>query len=320
VIEPQATTPDTEAAVPFWNKRHDDAPPAATERPAGVSRREWQEHLRDPSAPLSDPVPGLAEHAASAGWRAAASAALDESGADFAHDMLKKLNGLATTMDPHTTAGGGPNRYADSYAGAVDGRDFVLANVSFSVSHFRGGEQPLAGSLCSIKLGTLLPLALVNPRRCEPFFRALMKPVKLGRDDFDRQFDVRSGHPDYALALVSPMADLILQRDDWAFLLDFASLVSLSATPFRTVDDVTARVMLMSRLVSLIPEAVVSTYQVAVPRPAQEQSVELSPADQERGRRIVDALPPDQRRALIGRMRTEGPETVLRELLDQHGP
>lgn len=303
--------------MPFWNKRQDDAPADAARRPAGVSRRDWQEHLRDPSAPLSDPVPGLADHAASAGWRAASAPALEESGADFAHDMLKKLNGIATTMDPQTTAGGGPNRYADAYTGAVDGRDFVVANVSFSVSHAHGGERPLAGSLCSIRLGALLPLAFVNPRRCEPFFRALMKPVKLGREDFDRRYEVRSGHPDYALALLSPMADLILQRDDWAFLLDFASLVSLSATPFQTVDDVTGRVTLMSRLVSLIPEAVVSTHRVAVPPPAQD--VELSAADQERGRRIVEALPPDRRRALIGRMRTEGAESVIRELLDERG-
>jgi len=238
---------------------------------------------------------------------------LDQSAASFAHDMVKKLHGVPSSVD-FTPVGGGPNRYADSFSGQVDGRDFVFGNVSFTVSHVHGGERPVAGAFCSVKLGFLLPLVLINPRSCEAHMRAMTTRVKVGREDFDKRFEVRSGHVDYAVALLSAIADEILRRDDWSFFLEFRELISLAAAPFSTVDEITDRLAVMSRLVSMIPARVRSAYEVKVPR-LQPGAQELSPEDQQRARQIIDAMPADERRALIARMRSEGPEGVIRELL-----
>jgi hypothetical protein len=274
--------------------------------------------LRDPSIPLTDPVAGLSEYARSAGWAAPLAPPLDQSALGFAHDMLMKLHGVSWQGDPNIEPGGGPNRYADTFTGEVDGRKFVVSNVSFTWSFFHGGEHPVAGALCGMTLGFLLPLVFVSPRHREPHMRAMTKPVRLGRADFDDRFEVRSGHEEYAVALIGPMADEMMLRDDWAFVLEFGSLISLAAVPFESVDEVKERLRVMSTLVSLIPDSVRRTYEVKV-MGQEAEPVELSPEDQQRARQLMQAMPEDQRRALMARMRSEGPEPVVRELLDGDG-
>ena len=156
--------------------------------------------------------------------------AFDVSVTTFVHDMLKHLYGVPD-MVAFTPVGGGPNRYADSFRGQSDGHDFVVTNVSFTVSHRRGGEQPLVGSVCVMGIGSLLPLALVQPRNCEPFMRAMTKEVQLGSADFEQRFHARSGHADYAIELLTPMIDDLVRREDWALYLEFANLVSLPPRP-----------------------------------------------------------------------------------------
>jgi hypothetical protein len=247
---------------------------------------------------------------------------LDNSALDFAHDMLMKLHGVSWQGDPNSDPGGSPSRYADTFRGEVNGREIVLSNVSFTWSFLHGGEHPVAGGLCSMKLGFLLPLVLVSPRSCEPHMRAMTKVVKVGQTAFDARFEVRSGHPDYAVALVTPMADEILTRDDWAFFLEFGTFVSLAAAPFATLDEVTRRVEAMARLVALIPAPVRDAYEVKVgfqSATSEDLSTNdhpgLSAEDQQRARQLLQAMPPEQRSALVARMRTEGPEAVIRELL-----
>jgi hypothetical protein len=300
--------------VPFGLNRRREHESIAAQRPPGVSRGQWQQQLRDSATPLTDPVPGLADYGRSAGWSAPSVPPLDDSALGFAHDMLMKLEGVVWQADPNTDPGGGPSRYADTYTGTVDGREFVVSNVSYTWSFLHGGEHPVAGALCSIKLDCVLPLLFVNPRGCQPHMRAMTKPVKLGRADFDHTFEVRSGHVDYAASLLTPMADEILVRDDWALFLEFANLVSITARPFRTVDEVIDRISAMSRIVGLIPASVRDAYQVNLP-PQRPDAVELSEDDRRRARQIIETLPADQRRALVGRMRAEGPDAVVRELL-----
>ncbi len=301
--------------MPFGFRRRAKTGPAALVRPVGVGRGAWQQHLRDPAAPLTEAVPGLSEYAASAGWTVVSGQPpLDDFEATFAHDALLALHGVHRDLDPRSAPGGGPNRYADTVTGTADDREFLLSNVSFTWSFLHGGEHPVAGSVCALKLGFLLPLLLVNPAGTEPFMRAMTKPVKVGRSDVDARFSMRSGHADYAAELLNAFADALVATENCSFLLEFGSLVSLSSSPFETVEQMRDRLLLMSRLASMIPVAVRSKYEVKVPV-AQPGSEPLPPQDQERARRIVDALPADERRQLIARMRSEGPDAVISELL-----
>ena len=261
-------------------------------------------------------VVGLPVHAAAAGWEGPlGDPGFDQSTRDYLHRMLEYLSGIRDSVDPASTQGGAGNTYADAYRVTIEDRDVVVANLSFTVSHLHGGERLLAGSVGVAPLGCILPLVLVNPRSSDPYMRAMTKPVKLGRDDFDRHFEVRSGHPEYAQQLLGPMADVLLTRDDWAFYLEFARLVSISAAPFQTVDEVTQRVATLGSLVSLIPASVREQYELKLPPMSPPAAAELSATDRQRAQAMMDAMTPDQRRATVARMRTEGPEAVIRDLL-----
>jgi len=288
--------------------------------PFGFGRRKTapQQGVADgtDALPLTDPVGGVGEYARSAGWTGPLTdPGLDQSALQFAHDMLKHLYGVPDSVT-FTPVGGGPNRYADAFAGQLDGHDFVFTNVSFTVSHLHGGEQPLLGSLCAMEIGAVIPLVLVQPSKCEPFMRAMTKEVKIGRPDFDDRFRVRSGHPDYAVELITPLTDELLRRDDWAFFVEFANLICVTPEPFRTVADITERLESMQRLTHLIPAAVLEAYAVKTITTPSPDAASLSDADRDRAKQIIDSMPRAQRQELIARMRTEGPETVIREVLD----
>jgi hypothetical protein len=114
--------------------------------------------------------------------------------------------------------------------------------------------------------------------------------------------------------LLTALADVLLVTEQCAFLLEFGALVSIATAPYTSAADVDDRLSLMSTLVSAIPSSVRGTYQVtaAMPEPAGPP---LTAEQQQQARRIVDAMPTEQRRQLMARMRTEGPDVVIREVL-----
>jgi hypothetical protein len=261
-------------------------------------------------------VGALSEHARAAGWEGPlADPGFHQATRDYLHQMLESLAGIH--HDPALPEGGSGNSYTDAYRVASERGDAVVANLSFTVSHPHGGDRLLAGSVCVIPLGCVLPLVLINPRTSDPYMRAMTKSVKLDRVDFDRTFEVRSGHPEYAAALLAPMADTILRRNDWAFCLEFALLASIAPVPFESIEEMMDRLATMQSLVSSIPVSVREQYAVKVPPVAAGAAAELSTADREHAKQLIDAMPPEQRRDLIARMRTEGPEAIIRALLEQ---
>ena len=106
----------------------------------------------------------------------------------------------------------------------------------------------------------------------------------------------------------------IWSRDDWVFYLEFAQLVSVCRAPFATVADVSDRVSAMLTLTCAIPPDARAQYQVARPTAPPGPSLD-TPENRQRLRAIMDAMPPDQRRVLMTRLRTEGPNAVFGELL-----
>jgi len=83
-----------------------------------------------------------------------------------------------------------------------------------------------------------------------------------------------------------------------------------------TVEDVTGRLAAMSRLISLIPTSVREAHEAKLP-PASSPDM-ITAQDRERAKQIIDALPVEQRRALFARIRSDGPEAVIREVLDSN--
>jgi hypothetical protein len=264
------------------------------------------------------PLPGLAEYAARAGW----AGPLEDPGfsqgtTGYVHDMLRNLWG-GGGFEPWVAGASAP-RYGNTYRGQLQGREFVVTNVFVTMARNTAGAGPginRPGSACVMQLGDLLPSLTVNLRNRQDYQYRLTEPVRLGIADFDHRFEVRSGHPDFAARAVYPMIPVLMSRDDWVFYLEFAQLVSVCRAPFTTVADVTDRVGAMLTLASAIPPDVRDQYQVARPTAPPDPGLD-TPANRQRLRAIMDAMPPDQRRALMTRLRAEGPNVVFGELLGE---
>lgn len=215
--------------------------------------------------------------------------------------------------------------YADVWRGQFGGYDVTWARVFCLI---RGGYQGAGpgverpGSVCAVRLptlgaaaaapghpGRLLPNLAIGPRNRMHYPVPLAHRVLMPDDEFNRHFDVRSTHEEYAVALVTPLMAGLRRHDDWGFLMTLDTLVAISADQ----PDPGTRIAEVLELVQAIPPDVVMRFGVAaVPPPATRQ---LSDADRARAKAIVDAMPPAQRMALIARLRTEGPDAVFAELL-----
>jgi hypothetical protein len=265
-------------------------------------------------------VPGLGDHAARAGWQGPlADPGFDRGTTGFVHDMMRNMWGGSGSRYNVELPGASPPRYGNSYRGQASGHDFVVTNVFVTmVNNFPGAGFGInrAGSVCSMDLGCLLPSLTVNLRNRQGYQHAMTQQVKLGDRDFDHRFEVRSGHPDFAARLLAPMVSVLMSRDDWVFYLEFARLISLSTVPLENVADVAGRVAAMLSLVSAIPADVRAQYEVARPADVAPDPGLDTPENRARIQAVMQQLPADQRRQLMGRLRTEGPNAVFRELLN----
>jgi hypothetical protein len=215
--------------------------------------------------------------------------------------------------------------YTDVWRGQFSGYDVTWARVFCLI---RGGYQGAGpgverpGSVCAIRLpslgaaaatpghpGRLLPALAIGPRNRMQYPVPLAHGVRMPDDEFDRHFEVRSAHQEYAVALVAPLMAGVRRHDDWGFLVCFDTLVAVSADQ----PDPNTRIAEVIDLVRAIPPEVVTRFGVAAVPPQSHR--ELSDAERARAKAIIDAMPPDQQRALIARLRTEGPDAVFAELL-----
>ena len=269
-----------------------------------------------------DTVPDLSRYAAGAGWVGPLpDPGFGDTSLDYARNMIGHLWGSGTSGMPIMKLLAISARYFDIYRGEANGHQFTVANVAVLLrgDYNRAGlgaEHP--GSVCSVQLpaGTLFPLLQVGPRNRERYMWAMSEPVSTSNAVFDKQFEVRSGHPDYAAALVTPMIPTMTSHDDWAFFVELNQLMCVSSTPFTQTAEVVDRVDTLTKLVASIPPDIGARYGVAVPVAAQEPDRDLdTPENRARIKVIMDAMPADQRRELMTRLRTEGPAVVFRELL-----
>jgi hypothetical protein len=217
-------------------------------------------------------------------------------------------------------------RYTDVWRGQSGGHDVTWAHVFCLIKgNYHGGpgvERP--GSACAVRLaslgaaaaapghpGRLLPLLAIGPHNHMQYPLPLAHRVPMPDEDFNRHFEVSSAHHDYAVALVTPLMAGVQRRDNWAFLMCFDTLVAVSADQ----PDPGSRIAEVIDLVSAIPPDVVAGFGVAAVPPQAESHRELSDAERTKAKAIIDEMTPEQRRAIIARLRTEGPDAVFAELL-----
>jgi hypothetical protein len=267
-------------------------------------------------------VPDLGRYATGAGWIGPLpDPGFDDTTLDYVRNMIGHLWGSGTSGMPNPKMLAASARYTDIYRGEANGHQFTVANVAVLLvgDYIRSGpgaEHP--GSVCSVQLGGryLLPLLQVGPRNRERYMRLLIEPVPTSNAAFDKQFEVRSGHADYATELVTPMIPTMMSRDDWAFFVEFNQLVCVTSTAFTQTSEVVNLVDTLTKLVASIPPGIGARYGVAALAAAPAPDPDLdTPENRARIKVIMDAMPTEQRRELMTRIRAEGPAVVFRELL-----
>jgi hypothetical protein len=95
-----------------------------------------------------------------------------------------------------------------------------------------------------------MPLLDITPRGSLP------RPLgfKVGDATFDGQFTVSTRDKPFAEQLLTPaVRRLLVQRDDWAFMMFGYVVLCVGAEPYGTVDDVQARLAFLNSLVLAVP-------------------------------------------------------------------
>ena len=201
----------------------------------------------------STPVAGIAEAAASWGWEA-----VDEpfhgGTTDLITGAVRTLHGAFRTMRP--TDDQAPRMlYHDAYRGTRDGRVVTVANAWIAIEAVvAGGEHVEGAAVTAVELSTVLMIAGIEPRLRH---QGVPGPeVPTGNASFDSAYRV-VGMARLAEGVVTPeMQQRISARDDWTFIAEETTFISICREPFATADEVSRRIGDVLAIVAALPASV----------------------------------------------------------------
>jgi hypothetical protein len=202
----------------------------------------------------STPIAGIADAALSWGWEA-----VDEPFVGGTTDLIKgavrTLHGVLRTTDPIDNRPAARLLFHDAYRGTQDGRAVTVGNAWLAIDAVVAGGRRLEGcAVTAVELSTLLVIAGVEPRLRH---HGIPGPeVPTGNPAFDSAYRV-VGMPGLADGVVSPeMQRRISARDDWTFIAEDTTLISVCREPFATADEVSQRVSDVLAIVAALPASV----------------------------------------------------------------
>lgn len=241
-------------------------------------------------------VPGVAEYAASQGWRPLGDSPFDGFLADFTHEATRVMYGAPRgQVYGSTSIRAAGTVYRDAYGGAAGGRAFSVANAWTSIGELR----PVA--VCVAELPVIVPLTWVQPRR----FAAVMitRPIPAGDAAFAERFVVHGQDPAFAQALLTAeVRELMMARDDWIFVLERVRLACLAREAYASAEDVRLRLAQVQAVLAAIPPSVVP--------PAAEQAPGLL-------ENLREAASPEDAKARLAAMTGDQRAQFVAEILRQ---
>jgi hypothetical protein len=202
----------------------------------------------------STPIAGIAEAASSWGWEA-----VDEPFAGGTTDLIKgavrTLHGAFRTMQPETDMPTSRLLFHDGYRGTRDGRAVTVANAWIAIEAVVAGGRRLQGAaLAAVELTTVLMIAGIEPRLRH---HGIPGPeIPTGHASFDSAYRV-VGMPGRAEGVVTEeMQQRISARNDWSFIAEETTLISVCREPFATADEVSQRISDVLAIVAALPASV----------------------------------------------------------------
>jgi len=201
----------------------------------------------------STPVAGIAQAASSWGWEAV-DEPFDGGTTDLIKGVVRTLHGVFRTSQ----ADGRPTarmHYHDAYRGTRDGRAVTIANAWVAVEAVVAGGRHVEGaSITAVELSTLLMIGGIEPRLRH---QGIPGPeVPTGNASFDSAYRVVGSAPRAEGVVTPEMQQLISARDDWTFIAEDTTLISICREPFATADEVSQRTSDVLAVVAALPASV----------------------------------------------------------------
>jgi hypothetical protein len=274
-------------------------------------QRVAQEHVE------AQPIGGLAAHASSKGWVGpSADPPPDDGSAGYIREMARTFAGVASVLmrDEFSI---GEIRYVNVFAGDIDGRHVRLGNTFTNITPSSpdyvgaGTEHPC--SFVIVDLPAALPPLVVNLRSFPPYLSPLVKEWTLESEDFNRRFLVMALDRKYVSDVVTPrLMELLMARDDWAFLIEMSRLLCVCSTPFTSAGEVEERVGAVSRFAELIPTFVEHDRALAMPTLPDGTAFDPSnPASVEKVKAAFATMTPQEQKAFVAQTQKAGARFVL---------
>jgi len=251
---------------------------------------------RSAASGTTDSVSGLPELAASHGWQPMGQDALRKRFSQV-HELSWILYGRKYSSmvdlqgaDPHPTV------WEDGYGGPLGDRRVIVANAWTYI-----GPQDIVKlhelmgvAVCAVELPALCPIMLARPQQLPNFGHLPGHPT--GNADFDARIALTLA-PFLSPDVMTPEAmQRMAAHDDWVFFAEDYWLVCASRGPFRSADDVTARIDEMLALIAAFPESMMPK---TVDRSADDLAARIKNLDTiEDGIAFLQSLTPDDRQRL----------------------
>lgn len=212
---------------------------------------------RLPTSTSSGETPGLADLAASRGWKSVDGDPFDRGVTRNIWRLNFALYGEREPLSPGISSpvGDRPSTYHETYEGVVDGRRLVVTDHSTNIAELRIYRFE-AVAVCSVELGTISPVMLVQPRAI-PLIARHVPTTASGDAEFDEKFVAVLAPTVGADVLTDDVRRLVMAHDDWALLGDESSLLSVSKGRYASADAIARRVDEVMALVHAFPAAVV---------------------------------------------------------------
>ena len=145
--------------------------------------------------------------------------------------------------------------YHDAYRGTRDGRTVTVANAWIAIEAVvAGGEHLEGGAITAVELSTLLMIVGIEPRLRH---QGVPGPeVPTGNPSFDSAYRVVGMRPLAEGVVTLEMQERISARDDWTFIADDTTFISICREPFATAAEVSQRISDVLAIVAALPTGV----------------------------------------------------------------
>jgi hypothetical protein len=212
---------------------------------------------RLPTSTAEGEIPGLAQLAASRGWKLVDGEPFDSGVTSNLWRLNFALYGQREPISSGTASpvGDRPSSYHETYEGMVEGRRLIVTNHSTNIAQLRVYDFE-AIAVCAVEVGSISPVMLIQPRAL-PLVARHVPTTASGDTEFDERFVAVLAPTVGAEVLTEDLRRLVMAHDDWALLGNEQFLLCVSRGRYESGDAVAKRIDETLGILHTFPTSVV---------------------------------------------------------------